>query len=111
MIIDYTLVGKRIAQARKQQKMTQEKLAEKADISSNYLSHIETSRSIPSLETLMTICGVLNITPDSILLGATVTQESYLVSDIEKKLAQCTESEKRIVFNLIDILLKEHDKK
>lgn len=111
MVIDYALVGRRIAEHRKQQKMTQEKLAEKAEISSNYLSHIETSRSIPSLETVVAICDALQITPDAILIGATTTQNNYMLSDMEKKLAQCTDTERRIVMNLIDVMIKERTKK
>lgn len=111
MAVDYTLIGKRIATTRKQQKLTQEQLAEKADISNNYLSHIETSRSIPSLETLVSICIALNITPNDLLLGSSDGQNNYLVSDLEQKLAQCTDYEKRIVFNLIDAMFKERTKK
>lgn len=111
MLVDYNLIGKRFAAARKEKGMTQEKLAEKANLSSNYLSHIETSRSIPSLETFMTLCTTLEVNPDSILLGSAVTQENYLVSDIAQQLAQCTESEKRIVYHLIDAMTKEHTKK
>lgn len=111
MMIDYSLLGKRVADLRKQRKLTQEKLAEKADMSSNYLSHIETSRSIPSLETLMTLCTVLDVTPDTILLGTTTAQNDYLISDIEKKLAQLNDSEKRIIYHMIDVLIKERTKK
>lgn len=111
MSIDYNLIGKRLAAARKEKGITQEKLAEKANLSSNYLSHIETSRSIPSLETLMALCVALDVTPDSLLLGTAVSQDNYLVSDIAQQLEQCTESEKRIVYNLIDVMKKERTKK
>ena len=53
--IDYTALGKRIASLRRKRRLTQEQLAEKTELSTNYISHIENSRSIPSLETLM-IC-------------------------------------------------------
>lgn len=111
MAIDYRLIGKRIATIRKRQRLSQEQLAEKADISNNYLSHIETSRSIPSLETLMNICIALDITPDQLLLGSSSGQNDYFVSDIAQKLTQCTDSEKRIIFNMIDILIKERVQK
>ncbi len=111
MAIDYSLIGKRVATARKERGLTQDKLAEKADISNNYLSHIETSRSIPSLETLMNICDALDVTPDYLLLGTSDRQKDYLISDIEDKLNQCTDYEKRVIFNLIDIMVKERTKK
>ena len=52
MKIDYNLLGRRIARLRKERRLTQDKLSEKAEISNNYLSNIENGRSIPSLETL-----------------------------------------------------------
>jgi len=111
MAVDYSLIGKRVATIRKQKGLTQEKLAEKADISNNYLSHIETSRSIPSIETLISICDALEITPNRLLLGTSDQQNAYLVSDITDKLNQCTEYEKRIIFNLISLMIKERTKK
>ncbi len=110
MLVDYTLLGKRIADLRRQQNMSQTKLAEKANLSNNYLSHIETSRSIPSLETLMSLCDALNVTPNTLLLGADVTEEDYMISDIERKLERCTIAEKQFVHTLIDVLLKQHKK-
>lgn len=110
MIIDYHLLGKRLAAVRAEKNISQAKLAEKADISNTYLSHIETSRSIPSLETLMALCTVLEITPDTLLMGTATNQDTYMVSDIHDKLAQCTPEEKRFVYMMIDTILKQHAK-
>lgn len=78
MTIDYSAVGKRISLIRKNRGMTQEQLAEKAELSNIYISHIENSRSIPSLETLMKLCSALDITPDEVLLGTKQDMENYL---------------------------------
>lgn len=59
----------------------------------------------------MALCVALDVTPDSLLLGTAVSQDNYLVSDIAQQLEQCTESEKRIVYNLIDVMKKERTKK
>ena len=40
-MVDYKRLGERIAQTRKSQKLSQEKLAELADITATNLSHIE----------------------------------------------------------------------
>ena len=68
--IDYTALGKRIASLRRKRRLTQEQLAEKTELSTNYISHIENSRSIPSLETVMKLCAALEITPNELLLGS-----------------------------------------
>ena len=61
MAVDYNRIGKRIAELRKSRGMTQASLAEKAEITNNFLSHIERSYSIPSLETLVRICDALGV--------------------------------------------------
>lgn len=111
MTIDYSAVGKRISLIRKNRGMTQEQLAEKAELSNIYISHIENSRSIPSLETLMKLCGALDITPDEVLLGTKQDMENYLQSDIQKKLILCTPKERRMVSRFIDLLLEEREEK
>ena len=111
MTIDYSAVGKRISLIRKNRRMTQEQLAEKAELSNIYISHIENSRSIPSLETLMKLCSALDITPDEVLLGTKQDMDNYLQSDIQKKLILCTPKERRMVSRFIDLLLKEREEK
>lgn len=111
MTIDYSAVGKRISLIRKNRGMTQEQLAEKAELSNIYISHIENSRSIPSLATLMKLCSALDITPDEVLLGTKQDMENYLQSDIQKKLILCTPKERRMVSRFIDLLLEEREEK
>lgn len=106
-MIDYAAVGKRIAAIRKKQHMTQERLAEKTELSIVYISHIENSHSIPSLETLMKLCEVLNVTPDELLLGTRQDMENYLLSDIQQKILHCSPRQRRLVDRFIDLLLSE----
>lgn len=69
MKIDFSVLGKRIAQRRLETGYKQCTIAEKAGISNNYLSNIENGKSIPSLETFADICSALSTTPDYLLLG------------------------------------------
>lgn len=105
--IDYTLLGKRLRSHRRQQKLSQEALAERAGISCVYLSHIENSRSIPSLETLVRLCRALSITPDSLLLGADSAGETYLHEEISRQFSALSPAERRLVNGFIQLLLKE----
>ena len=54
-------LGKRIKQIRKAAKLTQERLAEKAGLSVEYISRLERGVSQPSLKTLALIAKSLNI--------------------------------------------------
>jgi transcriptional regulator with XRE-family HTH domain len=109
MNIDYGLLGGRIARLRKERGFTQARLSERADLSNNYLSNIENSRSIPSLETLVKLCGALGVTPNDILLGTNTSEEDYLNDDLSALFAQCTPREKRYIAGFINILLSERE--
>ncbi len=110
MRIDYSLLGKRLAGYRKQRGLTQEKLAEHTNLANNYISNIENNRSIPSLETLVTLCEALGITPNELLVGTSVQADNYMDADIAEKLRQCTPKEKRLVSAFIALLLEEREK-
>lgn len=55
------LIGKRIQELRKVLRLSQEQVAEKADISPNYLSRIECGKENPTLDMLMKLANALNI--------------------------------------------------
>ena len=70
MELDYTMIGKRIAQRRKQLGLRQVEVCERAGINDKYLSCIERATSIPSLEVLMKLALALDTTPDTFLTGS-----------------------------------------
>jgi transcriptional regulator with XRE-family HTH domain len=55
------LIGRRIQEIRKVKGLSQEKLAEKADISSTYLSRIECGRENPTLDMLIKLAIALDV--------------------------------------------------
>lgn len=67
--INYKDIGKRIKEGRKKVGITQEKLAEKIDVSPSYISEIERGSSICSLQVLVDIASVLNLNLDSLVNG------------------------------------------
>ena len=69
MTLDYGEIGKRIARRRKELGLKQSEVEEKADLSYKYLSNIERSVSIPSLEVIMRLAAALDTTPDEFLVG------------------------------------------
>ncbi len=66
-MIDYQAFGQRVRQVRREQRMTQAVLAEKLGISNSFMGHIERGTRIASLETLVTLCNVLKISPQALL--------------------------------------------
>lgn len=75
MELDYSLIGQRIRKRRKHLHFTQEKVAEWADLSPQYMSNIERAVSIPSTEVIMRLAIALKTTPDEFLVGAVKHRE------------------------------------
>ena len=69
MTLDYTEIGKRTARRRKELGLKQSEVEEKADLGYKYLSNIERSISIPSVEVIMRLAVALDTTPDEFLIG------------------------------------------
>lgn len=73
--MDYIAFGYRVRYFRQQKHLTQSELAELADISHSFMGHIERGSRVASLETLMRLCSVLDVTPND-LLGGEIAVES-----------------------------------
>lgn len=69
MDLDYKEIGHRIARRRKQLRLKQTEVEERADIGYKYLSSIERGLSIPSTEVVMRLALALDTTPDEFLVG------------------------------------------
>ena len=74
----YEALGKRIRAQRKQMKMTQEELAEKAEISNSFLGHIERGTRKLSVDTLVKICDALQCSADDILSTGHANAETQI---------------------------------
>lgn len=85
MELDYTQIGKRIAQRRKALGLRQVTVCERAGINDKYLSCIERATSIPSLEVIMRLALALDTTPDEFLVGS-VRYESDQWRDVAELL-------------------------
>ncbi len=55
------LIGRRIQELRKARGLSQEKIADKADISPNYLSRIECGRENPTLDMFIKLSNALEV--------------------------------------------------
>lgn len=88
--MNYELLGKNIRKRRKEKQYTLEQLAEKLDVSTTFIGQIERAKGIPSLETLVKIANVLEISADSLLFGDLSTKSGN--NHFVKKIAELTET-------------------
>lgn len=66
MAIDFETVGKRVKEVRKQKGISQEELVERADLSAQYISQIETGRKKGSLPTYNKLAKALDVSIDEL---------------------------------------------
>ena len=65
--MDKLTMGDRIKEARKMQKLTQEQLAERLDISVEFVSQIERGMKLPSMHVFIKLIEALNVSADYLL--------------------------------------------
>lgn len=81
-MIDYNDLGKRIRTARRAQKLTQEELSEKVGISASFMGHIERGTRVASLETLVSLCNALHVSPQTLLQASLNQLDEHLPADL-----------------------------
>lgn len=82
--------------------MTQEALAEKADIGTIYLGEIERGLKMPSLRVLIQIIEALNVSADYLLRFETSSGKEYVYDELTAKLEKLSPSQRKTVSDIID---------
>ena len=105
-MVDYKLIGQRIKAAREKSGQTQEKVAEKANITVVYLSKIENGKVKPTLDTLNTICTNIDCELGSLFINSTSESSDYQSEEVVELYRSCSPSVKPIAFDLLKSLSK-----
>ena len=108
MAVDFSIIGKRIKEARKKKGLTQEKLVEQMDVSIAYLSKVETGKIHINLERLSQICNILDITEGEILNGVSNNSEKYLHNEFNNLLRNCSTKQQKLIYNILKVILEEN---
>lgn len=99
-------IGKNIRKYRLMKKLRQEDLAEKADLSINYIGAIERGEKIPSLETLIVIINALGVSADMILVDVIDTGYKVKNSLIAERLDKLSSDDREKIYDVIDTMIK-----
>ncbi len=81
-------IGRRISGIRKERGYTQEKLAELADISVQFLSDIENDKKNMTVITLKKVADVLHVTTDFIIYGREVSNKNFVIDSMIDTLSE-----------------------
>lgn len=99
-------IGKNIRKFREIKKLRQEDLAEKTDLTTNYIGMIERGEKIPSLETFINILNSLGVSADMVL--SDVLDNGYTVKDslLNEKLEKLVPEDRNRNYEVIDTMMK-----
>ena len=106
---DYSALGERIRKARKEKHLTQEQLAEACDLSTAHIGHIERGTRALSIESLIIISDVLNVSTDYLLLDVSSSANKKL-SDILNAIDNVSNDKYNRLYSVIKILAENIDK-
>lgn len=95
-------IGNRIRISRENVGLTQEELAEKLNLSAQFISTIERGVAGASLATIIRLCEVLNVSSEWLLRGLKATPD---VDHIAAKMSSLSQSQLAAVDRLTDDLL------
>ena len=99
-------LGKRIREVRKRLKLTQEKLAEKVNISNVYLGEIERGNKMPSIPVFIAIAEALDVSCDYLLRDSTDTGAVFVNNEITEKLNSLSAKQRKAVLEIINAYIK-----
>ncbi len=105
MDLSYKEIGMRIRSERIKQNISQEKLAELADLSTPHISHIETANTKLSLPAIVKIANALNISVDSLLCDSVKSSSHIFKSEIAAMISSCDDEEIRIAADILKAAL------
>ena len=94
---DYSVIGRRIKSARIEQKLRQEELADKINVSVAFMSRVERGSSQINLKRLTQIAEILNVSPAS---------KDYLKEDFRILLDKCTPEQQRLIYKISELVSK-----
>ena len=108
--MDQIAIGRYIARKRKEQNLTQEKLAQQLGVSNKTISKWETGKCMPDYSIIQKLCETLHVTLPELMDGEDATENSVRVYDDEQILdllrrTQELERQKNILYGLVLIVL------
>lgn len=103
-------LGKNIRALRRSKGMSQEKLAEAADLSPNYIGMIERGEKTLSLESFVNIANALGASADVLLSDLLVSGYTVKSSLLTEQIEKLSEDDRSLIYDVIETLMK-HSKR
>lgn len=107
--MDKLTMGDRIKETRRMRHLTQEQLAEKLDISVEYVSQLERGIKMPSMQMFIKLVEVLDVSADYLLRDTVSTRSLYGDKQLASRLERLTPKQRVALEALIDTYIEYLD--
>lgn len=97
--------GKQLQKYRERAGYSQEKLAEKIECSTIFISYIERGVKSPGLDNLIRLANALYVSADLLLGTAISTYNLTMLKDIEKRIQMLPASEQQKLLDIFDAVI------
>ena len=104
--VDRYSIGKNLRQCRLAKKMRQEDLAEKTNLSPNYIGMLERGEKLPALDTFIDILNALDASADVVLADVLNARYDIKTSLISEKVQKLSSKEQKTVLDIVDAVIK-----
>lgn len=99
--LDFKEIGNKLKSIRQSKGLTQEYIANMANVNTSHISNIENNRVKISLQTLVYVCKALDVTIDFVLSNEYNLSDTVLDNEIIKELETCDYSTKEQLLKII----------
>lgn len=96
----FKYLGQRIREERTKYRLTQEQLAEAAEVNESYVGQIERGEKNPSLETVVSIANSLGVTVDYLLHEEVNVEPNNLINELISLAKDKDPNELRLMLNI-----------
>lgn len=100
-------IGKRVKQARERLGITQEDLAEKTGLTTNYISTVERGMSFPRCEKLIILLNCLETSADSIFCDVLEHSGEVKASELSKKIADLPPEAQKRILQMVELMIQQ----
>ena len=100
-------IGKRVKQARERLGITQEDLAEKTGLTTNYISTVERGMSFPRCEKLIILLNGLETSADSIFCDVLEHSGEAKASELSKKIADLPPEAQKRILQMVELMIQQ----
>lgn len=108
--VDFSVIGRRIQEARISKGITQAELAQQCEVSTKHISALETGGRSPKLETFIQIANALDCDPNRLLIDVIDCDGREDYEEFRDKFSLLPAAEQRRLIKILDVFLEDSGK-